>query len=118
MLDLRKSSINRALRKVFISLSPRSDADSGASTAAIKSVKADACVDIVMRQNKCLNNIARQDHCAIKRITRPMPGFKSFWSARIIIARTDIMHMIRKEQMDCPAGPPMSAAQHLYSLDV
>ena len=38
-----------------------------------------------MRQNKYLNNIVEQDHRAIKRITRPMMGFKSFWSARIII---------------------------------
>ena len=42
---------------------------SGTNTAAIESVKADACVDIVMRKNKYLNNIARQDHRAIKRIT-------------------------------------------------
>jgi len=55
---------------------------SGANTAAIESVKADACVDILMRQNKYLNNIVEQDHRAIKRITRPMRGFKSFWSAR------------------------------------
>ena len=51
---------------------------SGANTAAIESVKANACVDIVMRQNKYLNNIVEQDHRAIKRITRPMLGFKSF----------------------------------------
>ena len=54
---------------------------SGANTAPIESVKADACVDILMRQCKYLNNIVEQDHRAIKRITRPMLGFKSFWSA-------------------------------------
>jgi len=37
---------------------------------------------------------------AIKRITRPMLGFKSFWSARIIIAGIETMHMIRKGQMN------------------
>jgi putative transposase len=51
---------------------------SGANTAAIESVKADACVDILMRQNKYLNNIVEQGHRAIKRITRPMLVFKSF----------------------------------------
>src|SRR5450830_1800460 len=51
---------------------------SGANTAAIESVKADACVDILMRQNTYLNNIVEKDHRAIKRITRPMLGFKSF----------------------------------------
>ena len=50
---------------------------SGANTAAIESVKTDACVDILMRQNKYLNNIVEQDHRAIKRISRPMMGFKS-----------------------------------------
>ena len=59
---------------------------SGANTAAIESVKADACAHIQLRQCKYLNNIVEQDHRAIKRITRPMLGFKSFWSARIIIA--------------------------------
>ncbi len=35
---------------------------SGANTAAIESVKADACVDILLRQCKYLNNIVEQDH--------------------------------------------------------
>jgi len=53
-----------------------------------------------------------------QRITRPMLGFKSFWSARIIIAGIETMHMIRKGQMDCPEGSAMSAAQQFYSLAV
>ena len=89
---------------------------SGANTAAIESVKADAYVDILMRQNKYLNNIVEQDHRAIKRITRPMMGFKSFWSARITIAGVETMHMIKKGQMNCPGGQTMSAANQLYSL--
>ena len=89
---------------------------SGANTAAIESVKADACVDILMRQCKYLNNIVEQDHRAIKRITRAILGFKSFWSARTIIAGIETMHMIRKGQMDCPAGKTMSAANQFYSL--
>ena len=47
-----------------------------------------------------------------------MLGFKSFWGARIIIAGIETMHMIRKGQMDCPAGPTMPAAQQFYSLAV
>ncbi len=89
---------------------------SGANTAAIESVKADACVGILLRQCKYLNNIVEQDHRAIKRITRPMLGFKSFWSARIIIAGIETMHMIRKGQADSPNGSTMSAAQQFYSL--
>ena len=91
---------------------------SGANTAAIESVKADACVDILMRQNKYLNNSARQDHLVIKPITRPMLGFKSFWSARIFIAGIETMHMIRKGQLGCPEGKTMSAALQFYGLAV
>ncbi|UUZ66468.1 IS6 family transposase (plasmid) [Polaromonas sp. P1-6] len=91
---------------------------SGANTAAIESVKADACVGILLRQCKYLNNIVEQDHRAIKRITRPMLGFKSFWSARIIIAGIETMHMIRKGQADCPNGSTMSAAQQFYTLAI
>ena len=69
-----------------------------------------------MRQNKYLNNIVAQDHRAIKRITRPMLGFKSFWSARIVIAGIETMHMIKKGQMDGPGGQTMSAANQFYSL--
>lgn len=69
-----------------------------------------------MRQNKYLNNFVEQDHRAIKRITRPMLGFKSFWSARIIIAGIEVMRMIRKGQLDYPGGLPASAADPFYSL--
>ena len=89
---------------------------SGANTAAIESIEADACVDILMRQNKYLNNIVEQDHRAIKRITRPMLSFKSFWSARILIAGIETMHMIKKGQLDCPDGPTASPAQQFYCL--
>ncbi len=59
---------------------------SGANTAAIESVKADAFAHIALRQSQYLNNMVEQDHRFIKRITRPMLGFKSFWCARIIIS--------------------------------
>jgi len=91
---------------------------SGANTAAIESVKADACVGILMRQNKYLNNLVEQDHRAVKRVTGPMLGFKSFWSARILIAGIETMHMIKKGQMGCPAGSTTSAANQFYSLAV
>ena len=45
-----------------------------------------------------------------------MLGFKSFWSARIIIAGIETMHMIRKGQLDYPGDQPMSAANQFYSL--
>lgn len=89
---------------------------SGANTAAIESVNADACLDIALRQSKYLNNMVEQDHRAVKRITNPMLGFKSFWSARIIIAGIEIMHMISKGQLRCPDGKTMPAADQFYGL--
>ena len=91
---------------------------SGANTVAIESVKADACVDILMRQNKYLNNIVEQDRRSVKRVNQPMLGFKSFWSARILIAGIETMHMIREGQMHRPAGSTVSAAAMFYSLAV
>ncbi len=41
---------------------------------------------IELRQVMYLNNIVEQDHRAIKRIIRPMLGFKSFHCARILLA--------------------------------
>ena len=55
---------------------------SGAKTAAIESIRADAGADIEMRQSKYLNNLIEQDHRAVKRIVRLMPGFKNFRCAR------------------------------------
>ena len=59
---------------------------SGANTAAIRSVKDDSGADIELRQSKCMTNIVEQDHRAIKRMVRPMLGFKAFRCARIFIA--------------------------------
>jgi transposase-like protein len=59
---------------------------------------------IELRQCKYLNNIVEQDHRAVKRITNPMLGFKSFWSARKLLAGIETMHMTKKGQLHCPDG--------------
>ena len=82
----------------------------GANTAAIHSVNACACLDIELRQSKYLNNIVEQDHRAVKRITNPMLGFKSFWIAQKLIPGTETTHMIKKRQLYCPGGQAMPAA--------
>ena len=51
---------------------------SGANTAAVLSIQADSGLSIELRQSKYLNNLVEQDHRAVKHITRPMLGFKSF----------------------------------------
>jgi putative transposase len=89
---------------------------SGANTAAVVSIKADTGLPIEMRQSKYLNNIVEQDHRAIKRITRPMLGFKTFRCARILIAGAEVMHMIRKGQLGAIKDQASSAANQFYSL--
>jgi len=56
--------------------------------------------EIEIRQNKYLNNRIEGDHRFIKRIVRPMLGFKSFESARITIAGIETVNMIRKSQLN------------------
>ena len=89
---------------------------SGANTAAIEGMRADSGADIELRQSKYLNNIVEQDHRAIKRIARPMLGFKSFRCASILIAGIEIMHMINKGQLAGPKEQASSATDHFYSL--
>ncbi len=89
---------------------------SGANTAGIEGYNVEHDATIAIRQCKYLNNIVEQDHRAVKRIVRPMLGFKSFHCARVILAGIEIMHMIRKGQMQSNGGRTLSAAQQFYSL--
>jgi putative transposase len=88
---------------------------SAANTAAISGYNADHKTAINLRQCKYLNNIVEQDHRAIKRMTRPMLGFKSWHSARILLAGIETMHMIRKRQLG-HRRTVASAAEQFYSL--
>ena len=54
---------------------------SGSNLAALHAVNAERETPITIRQVKYLNNLVEQDHRAIKRITRPMLGFKDFFVA-------------------------------------
>lgn len=53
---------------------------------------------ITVRQIKYLNNILEQDHRAIKRLTKPMMGFKALHSAEATIAGIELHHMLKKGQ--------------------
>ncbi len=86
---------------------------SGTNTSAIDSYNIEHDADIEIRQIKYLNNIVELDHRAIKRMTRPMPGFKSFWSAETTIAGIEIMHRIRKGQLRSTGK--LRPAQQFYS---
>ena len=53
---------------------------------------------IEIRQIKYLNNIIEQDHRFIKKITKPMKGFKSFDCAKSTLVGIELHHMLRKGQ--------------------
>jgi len=89
---------------------------SGSNTAAIMHYNKTHKTAIVIRHCKYLNNIVEQDHRAVKRLTRPMLGFKSFWAARCTLAGMEVMHAIRKGQMATTGAMTQTPAEQFYAL--
>jgi transposase-like protein len=90
---------------------------SDANEAAIKSYNQEHGTAIAIRQVKYLNNIVEQDHRAVKRITRPMLGFKSFTAAQDTLVGIELMHMIKKRQLVAEERDRgRTAAELFYSL--
>lgn len=71
---------------------------------------------IIIQQVKYLNNLIEQDHRAIKRITKPMLGFKSFICAAATLAGIELYHMIKKGQNTLKGT--LAAWQQFYALAV
>jgi putative transposase len=90
---------------------------SEANEAAIKSYNEEHGTHIIIRRVKYLNNIVEQDHRGVKRVIRPMLGFKSFDAAQGTLAGIELMHMIKKRQMVVEAGDEgLTAAEQFYAL--
>src|SRR5262249_36302608 len=90
---------------------------SEANEAAIKSYNEEHGTAIVIRQVKYLNNMVEQDHRAVKRVTRPMLGFKSFDAAQSTLVGLELMHMLKKKQLVVEAGDEgLTAAEQFYAL--
>ena len=90
---------------------------SDANEAAIKSYNAAHGTSIAIRPVKSLHNVVEQDHRAVKRITRPMLGFKAFAAAQDTRVGVALMPMIKKRQMGVEAGEAsLTAAELFYSL--
>ncbi len=54
----------------------------------------------------------------MKRVTRPMLGFKSFDAAQSTLAGIELMHMLRKGQLEGGAEAGRSAVEQFYALAV
>ena len=89
---------------------------SGANTAAITHYNTTQQTTIIIRHSKYLNNIVEQDHRAVKRLTRPMLGFKSFWAARCTLAGIEVRHAIRKGELPTSENAPPTPAEQFYAL--
>jgi putative transposase len=90
---------------------------SDANEAAIKSYNEEHGTHIAIRQVKYLNNIVEQDHRGVKRITRPMLGFKAFDAAQATLVGIELMHMIKKRQLVIEDGNEgLTATELFYSL--
>ena len=90
---------------------------SAPNEAAIKSYNEAHGTAIEIRKVKYLNNIVEQDHRGVKRVTRPMLGFKSFNAAQDTLVGIELMHMLKKKQIVVEAGDEsLTAAELFYSL--
>lgn len=89
---------------------------SGANKAAIDGINQGRKIPTEIRQIKYLNNLIEQDHRAIKCVTRPMLNFKSFHSARNVLAGIELMPMIRKGQFKSAGNSKLSFAGQFYAL--
>jgi putative transposase len=89
---------------------------SGANNAALKSLNNNLKEKdkIEIRQIKYLNNVVEQDHRFIKKIIKPMMGFKSFESAQATLAGIELHHMLRKNQYK--NSEATSVFKQFYSL--
>ena len=71
---------------------------------------------IRVRQSAYLNNRIEQDHRAIKRRVRPMLGFQSVASARVILGGIEMIHMMRKGQAKYACNSQPSLAEQFDLL--
>src|SRR6266446_9652501 len=89
---------------------------SAANEAAIKSYNAEYGTAIEIRKIKYLNNIVEQDHRGVKRITRPMLGFKSFDAAQSTLVGIELMHMLRNQQLKDGVEQGLTTAEQFYAM--
>jgi putative transposase len=90
---------------------------SAANAAAIRSYNEEPGTAIIIRQVKYLTNVVEQDHRGVKRVARPMLGFKSFEAAQSTLVGIELMHMLKQGQLVVEAGEEgLTPAAQFYAL--
>jgi transposase-like protein len=111
-----KKFLTKAIRRHGEAPETSTSDGSAANEAAIKSYNVEHGTAITIRKIKYFNNIVEQDHRAVKRVMCPTLGFKSFDAAQSAIAGIELMHMLRKGQLENAIEMGLTAAEQLYSL--
>jgi len=90
---------------------------SEANAAAIRTYNQEHGTTITIRQVKYLNSMVKQDHRAVKWVTRPMLGFKSFAAADATLVGIELIHMLKRRQLVIEeGGEGLTAAEPFYAL--
>jgi putative transposase len=87
-----------------------------ANASAILSYNEAHATTITNCQVKYLNNVVEQDHRSVKPVTRPRRGFKAFDAAQNTRAGIELMHMLRKGQLEAGAEQGLTPAEQFYLL--
>ena len=69
----------------------------------------------VLRQCKYLNNVVEQDHRFVKRRVNPGLGFGAFDTAQRTIQGYEVMHMLRKGQIEGLTKRDVLAQNHIIN---
>jgi hypothetical protein len=89
---------------------------SEANAAAIRTSNQEHGTTITIRQVKYVNHLVEQDHRSVKRVTRPMWGFKSFDAAQSTLVGIELMHMLRKAPLEDGVAQDLTPAEQFYAL--
>ena len=90
---------------------------SEANAAAIRGYNEAHGTAIIIRQVPYLQNVVAQAHRGVKRVTRPMLGFKAYAAAQGTLVGIELRHMLKQEQRVVEDGAArLTAAAQFYAL--
>jgi putative transposase len=89
---------------------------SEANAAAIRGYNEAHSTPIIIRQMPYLQHVVAQAHRGVKRVTRPMLGFKAFAAAQGTLVGIELRHMLKQGQRVVEDGAArLTAAAQFYA---
>jgi transposase-like protein len=114
-----KCFFKKALRSLHVSKPRVITVDKNpAYPIAIEQLKKEKSIPdgMQLRQQRYLNNIVEQDHRFIKKRVRSMLGLKTFQTAKQIICGIEVMHMLKKGQLQQRVKSVQSEIEFIHKL--